>query len=427
MAFKSKFIISTLLLSLVSSPLASASPFDLSPSARPIPSVCDLSNPSKPKGCTTKDLGELLRKQIETYIAFAPYEENNEYEMCIASQYKLLWKQWFGPYESSEYRLDRWSSETEDSVDFLAKMASAQLVWVKEVESNFKTIDHDRVKSCLEFWVYRLNYDYGPIPEASYKKRFNAEYHDIFAKYLVASNENVKTNGSNQRNLYNSFLQEIFAVYDTVGKRRISDHFKLIAKIKSVAETALLSGSQESKRIAEKNNALAQAQALADAKAAAAKKVATDQANARARAKVLASGGCINKVTGGAIANGQRSFGNTCVNGRLIADKPAASTSQSGSCQDPTSGMLVKNGASIKYSDGTRTCVNGRWSNPTKSGGSSGGKTLVSKTCTISTTGLTSDWYGAQYSWTIWNNWSDGSRSVASMGSGYSNQVPSGC
>jgi len=104
----------------------------------------------------------------------------------------------------------------------------------------------------------------------------------------------------------------------------------------------------------------------------------------------------------------------------------------SGGCQDPTSGLVIKNGFSLNYTDGTRTCVNGRWSKPTKSGGSSGGgssggKTLVSKTCTISTTGLTSDWYGAQYSWTIWNNWSNGSRSVASMGSGYSNQVPSGC
>ena len=253
MAFKSKFIVTTLLLSLVSSSLASASPSDLSPRARLIPSVCDLSNPSKPKGCTTKDLGELLRKRIETYIAFAPYEENNEYEMCIASQYKLLWKQWFGPYERSEYRLADWSDETEASVVFLAKMADAQLVWVKEVESNFKKIDHDKVKSCLGFWVYRLHPEYGPIPKATYIKYFNLEYHDIFAKYLVASNENVKTNGGNQRNLYNSFLQEVSAVYDTVGKNRISDHFKLLAKIKSVAETALLSGSQESKRIDELN------------------------------------------------------------------------------------------------------------------------------------------------------------------------------
>ena len=116
---------------------------------------------------------------------------------------------------------------------------------------------------------------------------------------------------------------------------------------------------------------------------------------------------------------------------------PEPTPSISRYCKDPTSGVPVKNGASTKYPDGTRTCMNGKWSNPVQSGGSSGGggsgggssggRTLVSKTCTISTTGLTSDWNGAQYSWTIWNNWSDGSRSVASMGSGYSNVVPNGC
>ena len=112
------------------------------------------------------------------------------------------------------------------------------------------------------------------------------------------------------------------------------------------------------------------------------------------------------------------------------------SSSKKYSCQDPVSGLMVKNGASIRYSDGTRTCVNGKWSDPknssggSNSGGSGGGnsgRTLISTTCTLSTTGLTSDWNGAQYSWTIWNIWSDGSRSVASMGSGYGNQVPYGC
>ena len=395
----------TLLLSLVSSSLAIASPSDLSPSGRLIPSVCDLSNPSKPKGCTTKDLGELLRKRIETYIEFAPYEENNEYEMCIASKYELqlLWKQWFERYEYSEYRLADWSDESQASVELLAKMASAQLEWVKKVEGNFKKIDHDKVKGCLEFWVYRLHPDYGPIPEATYKQYFNREYHNIFAKYLVASNENVKTNGGNQRNLYNSFLQEVFAVYDTVGKRRISDHFKLLTSIKSVAETALLSGSQESKRIDELNKAAARAQALADAKAAAAKK-ALDEA-ARKRQEALDK-----------------------ANSKASTKKPSVSTSKSGSCQDPTSGMLVKNGASIKYSDGTRTCVNGKWSSPSISGGSSRSKkTLVSKSCELSTTGLTSNWYGIEYSWRIYDHWSDGSKSIASIGSGYGNQVPYGC
>ena len=55
-----------------------------------------------------------------------------------------------------------------------------------------------------------------------------------------------------------------------------------------------------------------------------------------------------------------------------VADaKARAKILASGGCQDPTLGIIVKNGGSLKYSDGTRTCVNGKWSNP--SGGSSSG------------------------------------------------------
>ena len=81
----------------------------------------------------------------------------------------------------------------------------------------------------------------------------------------------------------------------------------------------------------------------------------------------------------------------------------------------------------------TYKCNNGAWTliSSGNSGGSSGGstnkKTVVSVFCEKRTNGLTSDWYGPSYSWTIWNVWSDGSRTVATMGSGYSNQVPSGC
>ena len=85
----------------------------------------------------------------------------------------------------------------------------------------------------------------------------------------------------------------------------------------------------------------------------------------------------------------------------------------SGSCQDPTSGMLVNNGASIKYSDGTRTCVNGKWSNP--SGSSSSGsssqttKKAVKLICPdpfsgenlcriVWSDGKTTSWLGGNYS-----------------------------
>ena len=102
-ALKSKFIMTTLLLSLVSSSIATASPSDLSPSARLIPSVCDVSNPSQPKGCVVKDFGALLRKQIETYVAFT-YEKNypyeSEYKYCVARENELLWEKYFGSFDS---------------------------------------------------------------------------------------------------------------------------------------------------------------------------------------------------------------------------------------------------------------------------------------------------------------------------------------
>ena len=93
----------------------------------------------------------------------------------------------------------------------------------------------------------------------------------------------------------------------------------------------------------------------------------------------------------------------------------------------------VDDGGTFSNSAGTYRCDNGEWTlvSSSKSGGSSGGstnkKTVVSVFCEKRTNGLTSDWYGPSYSWTIWNVWSDGSKTVASMGSGYSNVVPNGC
>lgn len=439
MAAKSKFIFTAMFLLIFSPSLTPATPVLSSPS-RVIPSACNVSNPSQPKGCVVKDFGALLRKQIETYVAFTNEKDSrfeSEYKSCIARENKLLWEQYFGSFESNQSRFEFPQDKSISAAEYLTAMANAQIDWINKVEGYFASINHDQVKSCLEFMVYSLNSDYGPIPEKNYKREWTADYHEIFAKYLIASEENMKVNPANRKNLYNQFLSEVFAVYNTAGKQRIDKHLKLLSPIRAIAESAkLVANNEKAKIITDGAKAAAQAKSLAEAQAkreaelqARADKEAQSKvlADAQARAKVLANGGCMNKVTGGAIANGQRSFGNTCVNGRLIADKPAVSTSKSGSCQDPTSGMLVKNGASINYVDGTRTCLNGKWSNPMKSGGSSGGKTLVSKTCTKSTTGLTSDWNGAQYSWTIWNNWSDGSKTVASMGSGYLSSVPYGC
>ena len=47
------------------------------------------------------------------------------------------------------------------------------------------------------------------------------------------------------------------------------------------------------------------------------------------------------------------------------------------------------------------------------------GPTLSSVTCDIHETGMYSDVQGSYYSWTYWNNWSDGSRTVNNLGQGY--------
>jgi len=390
--------------------LTPATPVLSSPS-RVIPSACNASNPSQPKGCVVKDFGALLRKQIETYVAFTNEKDSrfeSEYKSCIARENKLLWEQYFGSFESNQSRFEFPQDKSISAAEYLTAMANAQIDWINKVEGYFASINHDQVKSCLEFMVYSLNSDYGPIPEKNYKREWTADYHEIFAKYLIASEENMKVNPANRKNLYNQFLSEVFAVYNTAGKQRIDKHLKLLLPIRAIAESAkLVANKEKTEIITDQAKAAAQAKSLAEAQA---KREAELQARAdkEARDKALAD----------ARARAKQKKANTNEGAKLLAN---------GGCQDPTLGIIVKNGGSIKYSDGTRTCVNGKWSNPNRSSGSSGGKTLVSKTCTKSTTGLTSDWNGAQYSWTIWNNWSDGSRTVATMGSGYLNSVPYGC
>ncbi len=106
----------------------------------------------------------------------------------------------------------------------------------------------------------------------------------------------------------------------------------------------------------------------------------------------------------------------------------------SGGCRIGTSNSWTKNGGSYKFSEGSRKCTKGKWSKPIKtsspgsgSGSKSTKRTLVNKTCDLKATAMSSSFRGQNYSWTIWNNWSDGSKTVASMGSGYANSVPNGC
>ena len=127
-------------------------------------------------------------------------------------------------------------------------------------------------------------------------------------------------------------------------------------------------------------------------------------------------------------------------NAQLAANRAAAliaankKIKASGGCQKGNSTSWTENGYSWNFSEGTRICIKGKWGKPLNtapsgngSGSNSTKRTLVNKTCDLKATAMSSSFSGQNYSWTIWNNWSDGSRTVASMGSGYANAVPNGC
>lgn len=51
----------------------------------------------------------------------------------------------------------------------------------------------------------------------------------------------------------------------------------------------------------------------------------------------------------------------------------------------------------------------------------------VESWCELRKSAMSSDWYGQRYNWTIYTRWSDGSRTVDRMGSGYADALPRGC
>ena len=93
----------------------------------------------------------------------------------------------------------------------------------------------------------------------------------------------------------------------------------------------------------------------------------------------------------------------------------------------------VKHGSTYTFSDGnTEQCDNGEWVlvKQGRSGSNSNSKpakTVVRQWFETRANGMTSSWWGQNYSWTIWSEWSDGSRTVARMGSGYAKDLPGGC
>ena len=106
-------------------------------------------------------------------------------------------------------------------------------------------------------------------------------------------------------------------------------------------------------------------------------------------------------------AHGEETLSNSgdlekCFNGAWILVKSASTTT---STSISTSGSGHSSPPSTQTKDRT---VDLRW-------------------CEIKAFGLTSSFYGQMYTWTIYNLWSDGSKSIYRSGAGYANQLPNEC
>ena len=416
-----------------------------------------MNEPSQLKKCTMVDLGDLLDKKIDTYIWFDGGDPENkgrlwyrEHKRCVTSENDLLWDNVLSEFNYFKSSWERYKTTPNDPwlVDYIPSLFDRIVKWTTFYEKKWSSINDDKVKSCLNFYFWSFTSNDSKTSFKNYKEETNNIYHEVIEKYNVAIN--LAKDYSQRDKIWNDTLKEIFAVYDTAGKKRIEDHHKLFTEIQNIAKAAPARFTREKAKIdlaakiaadlaakiaADTAKIAADKQKKADAAIAAAEIKRKNDANGRRAAiigPILKRGGCMDTRTSNVYENGKRvEFANgyfTCKNGVWTAEKASTNNSQNQSCRNPTTGMLENNGKSINFSDGTRTCVNGKWNSPSASGGSSGSKkTLVSKSCELSTTGASSDWNGIEYSWRIYNHWSDGSKSIASIGSGYGNKVPYGC
>ncbi len=105
----------------------------------------------------------------------------------------------------------------------------------------------------------------------------------------------------------------------------------------------------------------------------------------------------------------------------------SGSSIDQGSCKYFRSGVptWAPDGSQKKFSDGVNECRDGSWvviaptPRPTKS--------VVGQTCSTRPTGMSSSWHGVMYSYSIYDVWSDGSKTLRSGGMAYGDQLPSIC
>ena len=350
-----------------------------------LPSVCNISDPKVPVGCKETELSEQLKKSITDFKNFMA--------------------------GSIQYRCNEWLQDDAAYTTFLKDQIDLpieQTTWGSKFSLGNQSWRCDVRRELNKFFSPTLpHFDSSKSEEIlkSFKQTFPSEYHpaaDLFVS-------NCLTQAGRCGNYYTEFLYQIYKFWmpDPIAIQTMA--LDLLTKILNAAISV-------------------RAQI----------KIDETQLKIDKTQLILKAGGCVYLGTGETYTNGSKAFGKECQNGAWITRytttsssvKPntnSTSNSSSKSCRDPILGIIVASGRSLKFSDGVRTCKNGRWSEPSKSSGSSSSKTLKGQVCDLRAGAMTSSWKGQSYSWTIWNIWSDGTKSIASSGSGYEDSVPYGC
>ena len=389
-----------------------------------LPTICDANQPNGLATCSTKEFGEILFIKFDSYYQYTsdeiqtPY--SSEYYGCVAEKYKLLMESW---WDISKAKFPR-TFFAVNSPESMLTTAKSILDWTIKTEAQFSVISNSDVELCILGWlrafklVGGVRYSVTELNQkmTNFKREYNLEYHDIYLNYLKEIESSATSSDTDP--LFESLKSQIANSFQIHGVNRISAHLSLLKDLKVSAQTALVVAANERKAL----DASAAATAAKDAAAAkAASKVAAKEA-ARAAAKDAAQAKAAKAAAAAAAKESAKVAAKT--KAALAAGRAK------GMCFSTGMGRWFNDGQTAKWFGSEYLCQKGDWKTVTNGGSNSGQvkqKILIAQYCELKATALTSSVYGQQYIWTIWNKWSDGSKSVATGGAGYSDQVPVEC
>jgi hypothetical protein len=351
---------------------------------RSVQGVCDVANTTFPKGCSKTQLDEIKSQQSEINKS-AAFEYLDLMEKTVEARC-IFW------YRSHRESIDRVKNNL--SANYHDEQLSSERLISNSKDAN----DWSGASQSLD----TMEKDY-----------MWPGYEDLVQKYLLDQR-------SSASDTYSKIRDQFRDQFRLDWNARLIERAPIIwSQIKKAAETYNASSSSLAKIVSALED-LAWAEKQKNNEAAAAKQAKKDEAAAAKQQKKAAAERAVQEKKDAA------------------ADKAAIEKIKArGGCQIDKSNRRYswyENGDWYNFPDGTRKCTNRKWGEPSKNSRSNGGsgnnsknRSLVSKSCDLRAGALSSSWNGQSYSWTIWNNWSDGSKTIASAGSGYANSVPNGC